>query len=110
MASLRGSVTTLGVRFGENVDKRTVEKVLGAIAAILGSGSAATSEDSSGKVNGSGEEIEDKGREGGSWRGLEELEVSFKTKVALMPGMEEVCTAFSIFLFSFCIRFRLVVY
>jgi hypothetical protein len=71
MASLRGSVTTLGVRFGKNVDKRTVEKVLGAVAAILGSGSAATSEDSSGKVNENGEGIEDKKGEGrGRWRGI----------------------------------------
>ncbi|KAJ2925825.1 hypothetical protein H1R20_g11269, partial [Candolleomyces eurysporus] len=86
MASLRGSVTKLGVRFGENVDKRTVEKVLGAIAAILGSG--APEDNSNNKSTGNGLDAE-KGGEGGGWRGLEELEVSFRTKVALMPGMEE---------------------
>jgi hypothetical protein len=103
MASLRGSVTKLGVRFGENMDKRTVEKVLGAVAAILGSGSATSSEGSSGNGDGrsSSEGNEDKAGEGGSWRGLEELEVSFKTKVVLMPGMEEVCTTLSVFLFPF---------
>ncbi|RXW22300.1 hypothetical protein EST38_g3545 [Candolleomyces aberdarensis] len=84
MASLRGSVTKLGVRFGENVDKRTVEKVLGAVAAILGSG--APEDYSNNKNDGSGLDLE---KEGGGWRGLEELEVSFRTKVALMPGMEE---------------------
>ena len=35
MSSLRG-VTNLGVRFRENVDRRTVEKVLGAAGAALG--------------------------------------------------------------------------
>ncbi|KAJ2928432.1 hypothetical protein H1R20_g8665, partial [Candolleomyces eurysporus] len=86
MAFLRGSVTKLGVWFGENVDKRTVEKVLGAIAAILGSG--APKENSNNKSTGNGLDRE-KVQEGGRWRGLKELEVSFRTKVALMPGMEE---------------------
>ncbi|KAJ2925828.1 hypothetical protein H1R20_g11264, partial [Candolleomyces eurysporus] len=86
MASLRSSVTKLGVRFGKNVDKRTVEKVLGAIAAILGSGTP--EENSNNKNTGNGLDAE-KGGEGSGWRGLEELEVSFRTKVALMPGMEE---------------------
>ncbi|KAJ2913095.1 hypothetical protein MD484_g7328, partial [Candolleomyces efflorescens] len=81
MASLRGTVTKLGVRFGESVDKRTVEKVLGAVAAILGSRSAAGA--SNGNGNGGGTE------DRATWRGLEELEVSFKAKSALMPGMEE---------------------
>jgi hypothetical protein len=44
MASLRGSVMKLGVRFGENMDKRMVEKMLGVVAAILGSGLATSSE------------------------------------------------------------------
>ncbi|RXW14006.1 hypothetical protein EST38_g11848 [Candolleomyces aberdarensis] len=84
MASLHSLVKKLRVRFGENVDKRTVEKVLGAIAVILGSGTP--KDNSNDKNTGSRLDLE----KGGGWRGLKEFEVLFRTKVVLMPGIEEM--------------------
>lgn len=100
MASLRGSVEHLGVRFCENVDKRTVEKVLGAIGAILGSAPPPTTTPSVGEMGlglGLGKEGDDdddddetKDQVENAWKGLQSLEVSFRMMNALMPGMEEV--------------------
>lgn len=79
MANLKSaSVKVLGIRFGETIDKRTVEKCLSAVGAILGTNEQAKGD----KLECEGDEEE--------WKGLEELEVSFKATGTLMPGIEEV--------------------
>ena len=83
MAALQAQgVRRLGLRFVcESVDRRTVEKVLGAVGAVLGSPQTQS------KGEGEGEEgTEGGGGEGGNvertgvhgWRGLRVLEVEFQ--------------------------------
>ncbi|KAF6743165.1 hypothetical protein DFP72DRAFT_1178524 [Ephemerocybe angulata] len=81
MGGMKGSVRRLGIRFGESVDRRSVEKCLGAVGAILGS------KGELGEDGGKGLEGEEGGD--GEWRGLEEFEVSFAKEGAIMPSMEE---------------------
>ncbi|KAF6756604.1 hypothetical protein DFP72DRAFT_1066498 [Ephemerocybe angulata] len=81
MGGMKGSVKRLGIRFGESVDRRSVEKCLGAVGAILGS------KGELGEDGGKGLEGEEGGD--GEWRGLEEFQVSFAKEGAIMPSMEE---------------------
>lgn len=69
LAGLKGSVKYLEVRFGGDVDRRSVDKFLGAVCTILGAPS-------------------DDGAEG--WAGLEELKIVFTKQGAIAPSMEEV--------------------
>jgi hypothetical protein len=69
MANLKSaSVKVLGIRFGEEVDKRTVEKCLVAVGSMLG-----TNESDEKEEGAEDNEVENQ------WKGLEELKVSFKS-------------------------------
>lgn len=88
MTKLVGVTRHLGLYFGESVDRRSIEKVLGAAGSSLGGE----------RVRENDGEKEGKEKEGlgkgtrykfgeGEWRGLIELDVGF---VAGGPGSDEV--------------------
>ena len=101
MAALQTQgVRRLGLRFVcESVDRRTVEKVLGAVGAVLGSPQTQSKDGGEGEV--------EEGTEGGDgqrtgvhgWRGLRVLEVEFQGESTDFSP-EEVSFFFSLFFFS----------
>ena len=84
MASFHG-IHHLALRFGENVDRRSYEKVLGAVGAALGAPSKAANDDPF--LDAMSQKVA--ARE--EWQGLRSLEVSFCVESALAHvGRDEV--------------------
>ncbi|KAF5347712.1 hypothetical protein D9756_010327 [Leucocoprinus leucothites] len=95
MARLVGTTRVLTLRFGESVDRRSVEKVLGAAGSSLGGvreRSLVSDEDSSADEKGNERKVKGEMNGGftfgrGEWKGLVELNIGF---VAGGPGSDEV--------------------
>ena len=86
MASFHG-IHHLALRFGENVDRRSYEKVLGAVGAALGAPSKAANDDDDPFLDAMPQKVT--ARE--EWQGLRSLEVSFCVESALAHvGRDEV--------------------
>jgi hypothetical protein len=85
---LNGITRNLGLCFGESVDRRTVEKMLGAVGSVLGGSRCDTERESArGKVKEDSFAIGYKFGEG-EWKGLIELDVKFVAVGG--PGSDEV--------------------
>ena len=86
MASFHG-IHHLALRFGESVDRRSYEKVLGAVGAALGAPSKAANDDDDPFLDAMPQRV--MARE--EWQGLRSLEVSFCVESALAHvGRDEV--------------------
>lgn len=93
MSKLIGVTRCLGLYFGENVDQRSVEKVLGATGSSLGGvrqGPGGSVDDSDLDDNRKSNTKEFKFGEG-EWKGLIELDVGFTPGG---PGSDEVSLLF----------------
>ncbi|KAF9560600.1 hypothetical protein CPC08DRAFT_818179 [Agrocybe pediades] len=88
MNSLRG-IAHLTLRFSENVDKRTLEKMLGAVAASLGDHSKSISDEfSSSSSSSSADNASNKGYLS-EWSGLNSLEIALVSPSGQKPGSRD---------------------
>jgi hypothetical protein len=91
MGALRGHTTHLALRFSEIVDRRTFEKMLGAVGASLGpsmkAGAPGNAEDPflAAPTVAANRDPSDR-----QWDGLRELDIGFETRGNIHPGRDEV--------------------
>ncbi|KAF8197073.1 hypothetical protein BJ912DRAFT_954696 [Pholiota molesta] len=80
MGALRGHTTHLALRFSEIVDRRTFEKMLGAVGASLGPTTPTV--------------VANRDPSDRQWDGLRELDIGFETRGNIHPGRDE-CASFA---------------